>query len=83
MRGILKSVINECIFALINRLALDDMTLADIALMDLDTVGLAVLNSMVEKGVVMPEDSEEFLHEYYETLLEQADIILEFSEAYR
>mgnify|MGYP003654821835 CR=1 FL=1 len=83
MRGILKSVINECIFALINRLALDDMTLADIALMDLDTVGLAVLNSMVEKGVVMPEDSEEFLHEYYETLLEQADIILEFSEEYR
>ena len=35
------------------------------------------------KGVVDPEDSEKFLHEYYETILYQAMVILDFSEAWR
>jgi len=83
MRGLMKSVINECIFALIHRLAMDDMSLADLAMMDLDSVGFAVLSSMIEKGVVLPEDGDEFLHEYYQTLLEQAEIILDFSVDYR
>tara|TARA_R110002050_G_scaffold7274_2_gene28411 strand:+ start:20264 stop:20515 length:252 start_codon:yes stop_codon:yes gene_type:complete len=83
MRNLIKPVIDECIFSLIQRLSVDDMTLADLAMMDLDSVGFMVLESMIEKGVVYPEDSEEFLHEYYETLLKQAQIILDFSEANR
>ena len=79
----MKPVIDECIFALIQRLSIDDMSLADLATMDLDSVGFAVLSSMIKKGVVDPEDSEKFLHEYYETILYQAMVILDFSEAWR